>query len=138
MIKEAVDNSILLGHSNEKIILRLSLLLKQWGYSKNYCMSVVTMYMERFMEDIMVFRQHRHLFTENDIQLELNTPKEYQDRVQKIVELFSEGKIDDDTLMKQFFIMMKKRGYSDNFIKFTMEKTVKTLINDINDSSDSN
>src|SRR5689334_19368508 len=96
------------------------------------------MYMSYFMEDIISFRENRHLFTQNDIKLELNIPKEYQDRVDKLVQLFLEGKIDLDTIMKQFFLMMKKRGYSDNFIKYTLDKIVNNLLSRDHDNDNDN
>lgn len=104
--------------------------INKYGFSRKFCESYFISISNEHYTRLEEWRANRYLFTDKDIELEsLDNPKMIE-QINIIYLLGQEGKISFKECYKQLVLFFMKRGYSENFIKFSLKSLLDVLNNE--------
>ena len=129
IIMDIIDKYVLLEYDNDKFLLKVSMLLKNFRYSELYCSNLMEYYSKVFFEHKNYFMKNKYLFLQSDIELELNPSNDYKFKVDNAFYLFANKQTKSATVLNLFIDLMKNEGYSNNFIKYKKKIIMKRLLN---------
>ena len=118
---------MLKGYTKAEMVEPLTKYLHELGYTTRFIASTMEAHFDNFGKDIDYFRANMHLFTAKDIELELNISETNRNKMIDYVNKTIEGTISLEQYEKLLKVNMKNIGYSNNYIKFTVVKSLNRI-----------
>jgi hypothetical protein len=115
------------GFTKAQMVEPLTKYLHDLGYSTRFIASTMEAHFDNFGKDIDYFRANMHLFSPKDIELELNISESNRNKMISYANMAIEGKISPDQYGQLLKVKMKNMGYSNNYIKFTVVKSLSRV-----------